>query len=612
MIPDSVVEEVRARADLVSLIGEEVALKRSGKEFKGQCPFHDDRTPSFYVVPGKGFYKCFGCGESGDAFSYLMKRRGLDFVEAVKEVGRRSGVEVRESGDGPREDPHRHLREANAFARDFYRSALEGEEGTAAREYLKGRGLDPETVEAFELGHAPAGWRNLREAAGAHGIGDEVLLEVGLLTTSERSPDPYDRFRNRVIFPIHDGSGKVVAFGGRTLEEGGKGGPKYLNSPESPIYHKGEVLYGLYRARHAIRREEAVLVVEGYMDVVSLAAEGWPNAVAPLGTSLTPEQASLLARYTKRAVLLFDSDPAGLRATFRAGDVLLAQGVHPSVVTLPPGEDPDTVIRRDGAEALRGHLEGAVDVLDRKLGILEEKDYFSSIDRTRRAVDRLLPTLRAARDSTLRDLYVAKVAERTGVRRGTLLEEMAREGPGTAHGRSRTGRRADRSGRAPGTRKRGAGGGLSVPPMGPERKLLHLLLRTRDWVERAAERLGPSDFDDPAYREIFEALVEDPVLSEPPGDLSPTAARRLQELLEDPEELLHAGRVFEESAAQMRARSLDRNLRKVNEKLAGAGSDAERRALLAEKDRLRRERNQISPDWSSTARRAVRARPGSP
>ncbi len=596
MIPDDVVEEVRARADIVEVIGEHVTLKKAGKDFKGSCPFHDERTPSFFVVPAKGFYNCFGCGQSGDVFSFLMNKMGLDFVEAVKEVGRRSGVGVREVGGGEGEDPYRAHHEANAFARDFFRTVLAGEDGSEARRYLEERGVGAETVEKFGLGYAPDEWRALRESAAQHGISDALLLEVGLLTTSERSQEPYDRFRNRIIFPIESTSGKVVAFGGRVLGVGGVGVPKYLNSPETPVYQKGEILYGLSRARHPIRRDDATaLLVEGYTDVVSLAAAGVENAVATLGTALTSGQARLLGRYARRALLLFDSDAAGLRATFRSGDILLREGVHPSVVTLPPGEDPDSLVRKDGAAGLRRHLGEAVDLLDRKLQILDERDHFSSIEKTRRAVDRLLPTLRAARDSTLRDLYVAKVSERTGVRRETLEEEMARDAPPVARSLPRETERV-----SPG-RIRGRSGPV-LPPMGPERKLVQLLLRTGEWVERAAERVGPEDFEDPVYRTIFCALVEDPDLRSAPEGMDAAAARRLEELLEDPEELLHAGRVFEGSVAQIRGRSLDRRYEKLKRRIEGARDEEERRALVVEKARLRRERNEIGLDWSSTAR----------
>jgi len=580
-----VVDEVRSRADIVEIIGEHVALKRSGKDYKGRCPFHEERTPSFYVVPSKGFYKCFGCSEAGDVFTFLMKRMGLSFVDAVKLVAERSGMEIREVSREGREDPYRHFHEANAFAWQFFRDGLREEaKGREARVYLENRGIDGETAERFGLGYGPDEWRALRDAAAKHNLEESVLLEVGLLIQREEGKEPYDRFRNRVIFPIESASGRVLAFGGRILGAVGKGVPKYLNSPESPVYHKGEVLYGLSWAKNAIRREEAAMVVEGYMDAVSLAASGFENVVAPLGTSMTEEQARLLSRYCTRVFLLFDSDTAGLRATFRAGDILLAAGLHPAVVTLPPGEDPDTIVRKEGASTIREYLSQAVDVLDRKLQILEERDYFSSIERIRGAVDRLLPTLRAAKDPALRDIYVSKVAERTGVRRETLEREMEKadvpQGP----------RARARPAHAP-----------PEPPrpgvMGAERKLLLLLVQFRDYVDRAAERLGPEDFLDPSLRAVFQALVGDPELSHPPPGMDLVATRRLEELMGDPERISEASRVFEESVGQMKEVPLARRAEALREALRAEKDPATQEALLREIHDVDRQRRDLKSDW---------------
>ena len=595
MIPDDVVDEVRARADIVDIIGELVPLKKFGKEYKARCPFHEERTPSFCVVPDKGFYKCFGCGKSGDVFSFVMERLGLDFVEAVKHVAARSGVEVREvSRQKDEEDPHRGLYELNAFARDWFRERLvDPATGGAAQAYLLGRGIDAPTAERFGLGYAPDEWRALRDAAARHGLDEALMVEVGLLGRSDRSNEPFDRFRGRVMFPIEGVSGRVIAFGGRVIEGGErKDAPKYLNSPETPIYHKGNNLYGLSWARHAIRRDGSAIVVEGYMDVVSLAAHGFENVVAPLGTAVTPEQAKLLGRYAQRIHLLFDSDTAGLKATFRAGDILLEEGLHPAVVTLPPGEDPDTMVRRQGPAALRAQMDNALDVLDRKLQILAERDFFSSIERTRKAVDTLLPTLRAAADPTLRDIYVAKVADRTGVRRETLEAEMAKPAAGAlrvprAEAPTAPGLRAPR-----------------VPNLGAERTLLLLMTKNPEYVERAGEQLGAEDFVDPVYRIIFQALFANPELRAPPTSMDPVAALRFQELLEDPEEIGHASRVFDDAVARVRVATLGRALRQLDRRIEQAGDDGEKMVLMEEKARLSRECRALAPDdWTMTTHR---------
>jgi DNA primase len=592
MIPDDQVEEVRARADIVDIIGEFVSLKKVGRQYKANCPFHEERTPSFYVTPEKGFYKCFGCGKSGDVFSFVMEKLGLDFVEAVRHVAARSGVELREvTRQRAEEDPNAPLYELNAFAQSWFRQCLtDSATGAGAQAYLQGRGIDAKTAERFGLGWAPDEWHSLRDAAAKHGLGEDLMVEVGLLARRERDNEPYDRFRGRIVFPIEALSGKVIAFGGRIVAEDARDAPKYLNSPETPIYHKGRNLYGLSWARHTIRREESAVLVEGYMDVVSLAAHGFENVVAPLGTALTPEQAKLLARYTKRVFLLFDSDSAGLKATFRAGDTLLGEGLHPAVVTLPVGEDPDTLVRGQGADALRTYLDDAVDVLDRKLQILEQRDFFTSIERTREAVDRLLPTLRAAADPTLRDIYVAKVADRTGVRRETLEAELRRASAATA----RPPVDLPRHGPSPAPR---------LPRMGAERELLLLMTKSRDFVEHAGERLAPEDLVDSAYRAIFQALLADPELRSPPSSMDPVAAERMREILEDPEDIAHASRVFDDAVARIRVATLDRRLAELSRRVEGAEEEGEKLTLTEEKARLSRERRELAPDdWSTTAR----------
>lgn len=581
MIPEEIVAEVRERADIVEIVGEHVPLKRRGSDYWAPCPFHQEKTPSFHVVPGRGFFKCFGCGEAGDVFSFLMKHVGLSFQESVRHLADRVGVEIpdpRQSRE--EEDPYKALREAVAFAADHYERLLWDEAiGAPARRYLESRGIEREAAERFRLGYAPDEWRTLRDAAAKHGIEDEVLLEAGLVNVSEKVDEPYDRFRNRLIFPIEEVSGRVIAFGGRLLGREGRGAPKYLNSPETPIYHKGRHLYGLSRARRAVRRESAVLVVEGYMDYVSLAARGVENVVAALGTAMTVEQASLIARYTRQALLLYDSDGAGQRATFRTADALLSAGVHPLVVSLPPGEDPDSVVRAGGAEALKSFLNDAVDVLERKLSILEERGYFQSAEGIRKALDGLLPTLRATEDAALRDIYVARIAERTGVRRETLEAELeaspapvlerARppEPPADAHDAPR------RPSRRP-----------SAPALAAQRKLVLLMLRDAERIAPLAEALRPEEFADPIYRELFTELVRTGGLRD--GDplsleLSPEARERLESLLSDPQELSDADRILEEQVADIRAHALFERIARLRSRLDEADEDT-RKELFRE------------------------------
>jgi DNA primase len=595
MIPDHLIEEVRVRADIVEVIGELVPLKRAGKDFRGLCPFHHEKTPSFFVVPAKGFYKCFGCGESGDVFTFLMKRTGIGFLDAVRQVAAKVGVELPAPGrPDEEEEEHKELYGAIAFAADYFEEQLWRGPNDAGRRYLESRHLSREVAERFRLGYAPDDWRALRETAQKHGIADEVLLGAGLIKESEHGTEAYDRFRDRLTFPIGDVGGRLVAFGGRALRVV-ENVPKYLNSPETVIYHKGRVLYGLNWSRTAVRREGATLVVEGYMDYVSLAGRGIENVVAGMGTALTPEQANLIARYTAKAYLLYDSDAAGLRATFRSADALLHAGVHPFVVTLPAGEDPDSLVRRTGATGVTPLLEAAQDVLERKLRMLEERGYFADSGGARRALDRLLPTIRATIDPALRDIYVSRVAEKTGVRRETLEQEAAEGSARPGHWRGEP-----------------EGAGRRAAPAEPvaqeaaaaaERLLLLLLTRDRDRVDAARAAVSPAEIGDPVNRELFEALLEDRDV-EPGGGLSAAAALRLAELRRDPTEVTDGDRTFESTVADLRSRAFFERLAELDRRMTGA-TEAEEVGLLQERQALLRQLQELG----STGRMGFKVSP---
>lgn len=578
MIPDPLVEEVRLRADIVEVVGEHVSLKRAGREFKALCPFHQERTPSFYVVPAKGFFKCFGCGESGDVFSFLMKHAGMGFNDAVRLVAAKVGVDIPDQTARVEDDPNRPLYEAIAFAEDFFQRALQEDAGAGARQYLSRRGLEGGAIERFRIGFAPGGWRTLREAAHRHGIEDDVLLAAGLIKESERAEEPYDRFRERVIFPIAEPNDRTIAFGGRVLVKR-ENAPKYLNSPETPIYHKGRILYGLNWSKGAIRREGGALVVEGYMDYVSLAARGVENVVAGMGTALTPEQANLVARYAGKAWLLYDSDAAGTRASFRSADALLRAGVHPLVVTMPPGDDPDTLVRNGGADALRRPLEGAVDVLEKKLAILDEHGFLDDIEGKRRALDRLLPTLRAVVDPKLRDLYIDTIEKRTGVQRDTLESELAQEDRSAAVYEPRPVRRARPPAVSPMQARRGEA----------ERLLLLLMARDRIWLAPARSAIVATDLRDPIYRELFEALLAAPDAADPAGDadldVSAPAREVLAQVRSDAVEIEDGERTFGDAVAAIRAAPLFLRLEDLDRQLESA-ADGERPTLLGERRRV--------------------------
>jgi DNA primase len=590
MIPESVIDEIRARADIVEVVGEQVLLKRAGKDFSALCPFHHEKTPSFYVVPARGFYKCFGCGEAGDVFTFLMKRGGLSFQEAVRELGARYGVEVPDPRIGRETDePHRILYEAIAFADDYFRRTLrEQDAGAAARKYLAERCIDDAAVERFGIGCAPGGWRSLRTEAHRHGIEDDVLLAAGLIKESDRGEEPYDRFRDRLMFPVAEVGGRVVAFGGRVLGRA-DGAPKYLNSPETAVFRKGELLYGLNWSKGAIRREGAALLVEGYMDWLALAGRGIEHVAAGMGTAITLAQANLLARYAGRALLLYDSDRAGLKATFRTADALLEAGVHPLVVTLPDGQDPDDVVRRGGAAALKPYLDGARDVLERKLELLDERGFFNDIEGVRRALDRLLPTLRATIDPALRDIYTERIARRTGVRRETLEEDIARAGRAS---RAQAGASADRAGRSAGRGRRGAAAGRWVTDrLGAERVLLKVLIADRARAPLAIDDVPEDLISDPRHREIFHAVTRQPPEEEP--RLSAPAREVWTALAAQVAEIVDANRSYRQAVASLRLAELDLQDSVLEAQLATC-DEAEKGTIVQAKHQLAKQRREIS------------------
>lgn len=573
MVTDTLVEEIRERADILEICGEAVRLKRTGRTWRGPCPLHGGEGPNFSVDPVRGIFKCFVCGEGGDVFAFVMKHSGLDFPSAIRHIAEKVGIEVPDADTG-REDPWAHIREALAFAAEWFAGRLRDEkEGAVGRKYLAARGIPEQDWPTFGIGVAPAGWRGLAEAARARGIPDETLLEAGLTATSERATDPYDRFRDRLMFTIQDMRDRAIGFGGRALGPD-EGAPKYINSPESPIFHKRSTLFGLNKSRHAMRRQGFGLIGEGFMDVVSLHVHGFDTAVAPLGTALTSDQAELIGRYTKKVYLLYDSDAAGLRATFRSGDMLLAAGVHPLVVSLPSGEDPDSVLRTSGAKALTALIDDAVDLLDRKLQILERQGYLESTEGRRRAVDGLLSTLRAVQDPALMDLYMGRAAEFTGVRRETLVSEVTRADEGT---------------RTPRPRSAGPSPGQSVSAMpAAERTLIVLLLHDPGLIAAAeSEGLAAEHFRHPGLRRIYEATRasdgEDPSAV---AERLDTSELELLEMLSGfATEVEHSTQVFDESVRRLVFREQLERLGHIDRQLQLADEE-QARLLLVEKTEL--------------------------
>lgn len=348
MIGDHKKEEIREAADIVEIISDHVKLRRAGSNFIGLCPFHNEKTPSFSVSPSLGIFKCFGCGEGGDVFNFIMKTDGVGFEEAVRTLADRYQIAVPEKGDD-RYDPRDHLKDgiyhALRFAGTFYYQTLaESEEAEPVRQYLKKRGYPWKTIKKYGLGYAPDRFDALLDAADQAGINKEYLEESGLIKSRENDSGYYDTFRGRLMFPVFNPGGKVIAFGGRTLSSS-KSVPKYINSPQTPVYNKSEVLYGIQVAKNEIRKAEEAILVEGYTDVISMHQEGFLNVVSTSGTSLTPGQIAVIRRYGNLILMVFDADAAGVKAAVRGITIALEGGAGVRVLTLPEGEDPDSFIR---------------------------------------------------------------------------------------------------------------------------------------------------------------------------------------------------------------------------------------------------------------------------
>ncbi len=430
-IPQRFIDDLLARVDVVEVVGERVKLKKAGRNYSGLCPFHQEKTPSFTVSADKQFYHCFGCGAHGNALRFLMEYDKLRFPEAVEQLAGRLGLEVpREGADDPRAQARERKRKEGVnlleLSASFFRERLKMPEGQGAREYLERRGLSPEVQQTFGVGYAPDGWEALKRHLSERGVGEAVQVEYGLLVHREESGRTYDRFRDRVMFPIRDIKGRTIGFGGRVL---GDAKPKYLNSPETPVFHKGRELYGLYEARQADHRLERVVIVEGYMDVVALAQFGIRNAVATLGTSTSEEHLTRLFRMVSEVVFCFDGDRAGRQAAARALETvlpLMIDGRQARFLFLPEGEDPDTLVRREGAEAFQDRITCASPLSEflfdqaaagRDLARIEDRERYAS---------QVLAALARLPEGVLKSLMLSELSRRTGVEASSFATLLAR------------------------------------------------------------------------------------------------------------------------------------------------------------------------------------------
>jgi DNA primase len=513
-----VAAEVKNKLSVVDVVGESVPLKKAGTTYKGLCPFHGEKTPSFTVTPGRDSWKCFGCGEGGDIFSFVMKRDGLTFPEALKVLAAKAGVELDERTS--REDAHKkRLRDVLESAIAFYHAVLTGSKtGEPALAYLRGRGFTDETIGKYQLGFAPGGWDTLtRQLAAKRNVRADELVEVGLAQPRQSGRGGvYDRFRERVIFPIRDANGSPVGLGGRILAsatEDGDQGPKYLNSPATPLFDKSRTLYLIDKAKGPIRKSSQAVIVEGYTDALMAHQAGFDNVVASLGTALTPGQIGLLTRYAKKIALAYDVDAAGEKAgTFgaQALESLIGQlaaadtGVELDevrVVRLPDGKDPDEVVR-GAPDRWREEVRTAQPIVDYLIDFHARQVDLKTPGGKARFVDAIAPTLRAIPNPVMRDAYLQKIHNVSGVEERSVLEILHRRPAlgASAEGRITADAVLASADALPVDRILAA-----ITPV--EEELLRLLLLAPEQQARAADEVGPDQLPSTPARELFRAIV---------------------------------------------------------------------------------------------------------
>ncbi|PIE72783.1 MAG: DNA primase [Deltaproteobacteria bacterium] len=507
---DDITAQVKEEADIVQIVGEQVDLRRTGSRYQGLCPFHQEKTPSFFVYGDKQYYKCFGCEETGDVFSFVMKSQGLEFVDALRYLAQRHNIELPERRQTEVEVKRRKKRELlytvnRKAAKLFHTYLLEAKQARGAREYLKERGVTEELIRQFTIGYAPsvdsAGWNFL--GATFRGEEKKAALDAGLLVAKD-SGGTYDRFRDRVVFPIYSIGGQVCAFGGRIL---GEGQPKYLNSPESDIFTKSRSLLGLYQLKEHIRRQDRVILVEGNFDLISLVAHGFNNVVAPLGTALTREQLRLLKRFTENVTLLFDGDEAGRKAAFRAVPSFLAEKMSGLIAVLPSGHDPDTFVRKQGVVALENLFQRAEELPEFVFKNWVEQ-YGMGLNGKRRIVEELKLLVESTASPLQRSVFLSHFAEKLGMEAAILERHL-----NTAKPHKYPADKADRS--------TGAAAPTVRPLSAQQRQLVEFMILHphlfEHLVEQEIELCLAGGIGETLYRALKQMVDEDPAID--PEDL---------------------------------------------------------------------------------------------
>ena len=491
-ISEEILEKIKSQNDIVDVISERVRLRKSGRNFTGLCPFHNEKTPSFSVSQEKQIYKCFGCGEAGNVISFVMKEKNLPFIEAVKYLANRANIPL-EMNNGEKSKSAKKkdlLYRVNVEAAKFFFSNLMNNQN--AKEYFLNRGIKEETIKKFGLGFANDSWNSLMFYLRKKGINDVLLEEAGLISVNKEKGRKYDRFRNRVMFPVFDYQGRVIGFGGRVLDDSK---PKYLNSPETLVFQKGTNLYGLNFALKHNMSERYFVIVEGYMDLISLHQYGITNVVASLGTALTINQARLLKRHADKVIISYDADMAGQMATLRGLEILRTAGFDVRVLNIPQGKDPDEYVRSNGKEAFLKLINSAEPLIDYRMKKAEEGIDFKNSQSLILYAKRIMEII-SDLDPVEKDVYIKKASENTGIKEQTLYDILKSKMKGNRENNFRNNKEEDRS-------------KLYVEPgfLKAERSILKIMLKNKEYLQYIEERISENDFILLEHKEIFTVIM---------------------------------------------------------------------------------------------------------
>lgn len=569
LLPEDWIDQVRQANDIVDVISEYIRLKPSGRGFFGLCPFHGEKTPSFHVEPERQIYHCFGCGEGGNVFTFVMAMERMDFVEAAKHLAERSGIPVPlQQVDRAKarviKDEQERLYALNREAAHYFHQKLTGPEGEAAKAYLKQRGLDEKTIKAFGLGYAPGGWETLKQYLLSRGYAQDDLIKAGLLVRKDRKA--YDRFRDRIQFPIIDGRGQVTGFGGRTM---GDAQAKYLNSSESPVFHKSMTLYGVHIVRK-VRPLSHVIVVEGYMDVIALHQFGFANAVASLGTSLTQEQARLIRRLAPEAYIAYDGDAAGQSAALRGLDILRDAGVRVRVMRFPEGLDPDETLRKYGPEYFKKQQASALSLVDYKLDQLGRGIDIDTPEGRVQFATQAAEVLAKVDNVLEREVHIQRISEMTGFQPGLLYQQLSLI---EKEKRTTTGKYRNVTTRHTNEQKKN--NVLMPASRRAERHMTQLMARDEALARKWIDAIDPEDMEDTTARRVVEIMTELAAEGSPVHDAAIMNRMADGALIQDFSRLMteeigavDAQRYAADCAGQIRRRGLMREMEGIKKEIA--------------------------------------------